>query len=455
LIKDLNAAIDTVHTSMASFSNTHTNEVGRVEYVPTHSFNVNTSHPLIASSQEYMLYKKYVSIHSEDRDIAKYPISSEFEIEMPEDITNISAIKLIQWTFPANYNTFSILNSNVFFAFTINNPYNPGANGVGDELAFRVFEALFYSKDTPYGFVIEEGFYNPTQIAIEMTNKMNASVTSKIQSYFAEKATMDVSWQASLDAFNQQGGYTRFVVVYNNVSCKLWFGNRADEFVLISETGSLTNNVSEKVCMGEKKHLPDASNWGLAGFLGLSRCNMPSVSGGKFTDFSTYDGKPVPRFYYGDVFPGDDGYWLLPYTHLEGSNVYWVEPVYKLNLMGDAFIYMELAGLNCIDETKPYNVSNFTLTTNQTNGVVNAAFAKLPVPSTPLSQWFDRDSVPYKFFYPPAERIRRLKIKLRYHNGQQVNFGVFNYSFTLEFTTMLPMILRDSRTSVYPQPVGR
>lgn len=73
---------------------------------------------------------------------------------------------------------------------------------------------------------------------------------------------------------------------------------------------------------------------------------------------------------------------------------------------------MEIGGQNCIDETKPYNVSRFTTETNQTNGVVNSSFAKIAVPTTPLSQWFDRDSVPYKYYYPPAERIRRLKLEL-------------------------------------------
>jgi hypothetical protein len=117
--------------------------------------------------------------------------------------------------------------------------------------------------------------------------------------------------------------------------------------------------------------------------------------------------------------------------------------------MGPAYIYMELDGQNCIDETAPYNVSPFTLTTNVTNGVVNSAFAKIPIPTTPIAQWFDRESLPYKFYYPPAERMRKLKIKLRYHDGQTVNFGVFNYSFTIEFTIQLPQILRKINSVTY------
>lgn len=416
-------------------------------------YNVNTSHPLIPSLQEYMFYNKYISIHSEDRDVVKYPNSSEFEIEMPEDMLNVSAIKLVQWTFPANYNTFSILNNNVLLAFSISNPYNPGANFVNNEYASRIFEALFTTQTKPYIFVIEEGFYNPIQMATELTNKMNASVTERITTYFTEKG-----WTDSLKKLNETGGYTRFVVVYNNVSCKLWFGNTADGFILLNELGLATNELTEIICFREKKHLPDSSNWGLTGFLGLPRCNTESVNSTDFigvADITRYNGIVVPRFYYGDVTSGDNGYWLLPNFDLSGSNVYWIEPPYKINLMGEAFIYMELAGQNCIDETKPFNISTFTLETNKTNGVVDAAFAKLPVPTTPISQWFDRDSVPYKYYYPPAERIRRLKIRLRYHNGQIVNFGVFNFSFMLQFTLMVPQILRESRSVVYPPPSGR
>jgi hypothetical protein len=73
----------------------------------------------------------------------------------------------------------------------------------------------------------------------------------------------------------------------------------------------------------------------------------------------------------------------------------------------------------------------------------------MAVPTTPISQWFDRDSLPYKFYYPPAERMRKFKVKIRYHNGELVNFGVFNYTFVIEFTLQLPQILRNTKTQTY------
>jgi hypothetical protein len=418
-------------------------------------FNVNTNHPLITNSQEYMYLKKFISIHSEDRDILKYKNSSFFEIELPEDLLNVASIRLLQWTFPANYNTFSLSNGNVLFTFKINNPYNPGANNLADEYSQRIFEALWMNYDTEYTFNIEDGFYNPSQMSTEMTNKLNATVSAKIRQYFTEKG-----WNDTLKEFNLNGGYNRFIVVYNSVSCKLWYGNNSDGFVITTESGVLTNVISEKACSNGRSRVPDSTSYGLPSYLGLSRLNTSSTSSNSSSSeinssLDTLNGITVPRFYYGDVGPGDGGFWLLPNLDFSGSQVHWIESPYKINLMGEAFIYMEIQGQNCIDETQPYNVSKFTLETNQTNGVVNAAFAKLAVPATPMSQWFDKESVPYKFYYPPAERIRKLSIKLRYHNGELVDFGVFNFSFMLEFTIMLPQILRETKSVVYPPPMGR
>lgn len=445
------------------------------------NFNVNTNHPLINSAQEYILYKKYVSIHSEDRDYLRFPISSEFEIDLPEDLLNVITLRLIDWSFPSNYSTFSPLNTNIAMTFKINNPYNPITNNVTDLLVEKIFECLYYLREQNFTLIIEEGFYNPIQMTTELTNKFNNIVTLNIQNYFTKQSTsttldpdpvintqLQNEYKEALRLFGLSGGYNNFVIVYNNVSQKIWFGNTCDQFTLTNSTQSTINIIADSLLCGEKNQLPDYSNWGLPGFLGLTRCDIESVNGqaetgtivtsiiNDISNISTYNGSVVPRFYYGDVFPGDNGYWLLPNAILTGSVVYWIESPLKINLMGPSHMYMEIEGQNCIDETSPYNISTYTLQTNKTNGVVNSAFAKIPIPTAPLSQWFDKESLPYKFYYPPAERLRRFKFKIRYHNGQLVNFGVFNFSFVIEFTLQLPQILRKSNSVMYsPFVAGR
>ena len=429
-------------------------------FTQSRNFNTNTSHPLIPSSQEYMYYKKYVSIHSEDRNILKYPSASEFEIELPEDLLNIVALGLVDWTFPSNYNTFANVSDNILMTFLINNPYNPNINGVTNILAVKTFECLFLSQTENFFIRICDGFYNPPQMVTELTNKFNEAVTTRLRAYFLLMSTtaplaQQADYITALNDLNSSGGYNNFVIVYNNVSQKIWFGNICDGFTLTNEIVLLKNTVSDSLNCVIKSSLPDFSQWGLPGFLGLSRCN--SVSDVSFNAVSAvnssyYNGQEVPRFFYGDVFPGDNGYWLLPNPALTNSNVQWVECPTKINFMGPSHFYMEIEGQNCIDETSPYNFSTFTTTTNSTNGTVNAAFAKIGIPTTPLTQWFDRDSLPYKFYYPPAERMRKLYFRIRYHNGQLVNFGEFNYSFLLEFTIQLPQLLRASNSVVYPPP---
>ena len=418
-------------------------------------YNTNQNHPLIPSSQQYLFYKKYVSIHSEDRDIIKYPNPSNFEIEMPEDLLNISTISLVNWTFPANYNTFSTVTGNTIMTFKINNPFNPATLNIYSPYYSAIFKALFLAKEENYTIEIETGFYNPDQMVTELTNKFNYAVSLRVKSFL--KDTTGEYYDAStfpdfLTNFEANGGYTSFIIVYNSVSQKIWFGNTTDGFELTNDTQFTKNIVRDNSYCGAKTLLPDFSNWGLPGNLGLSRCNTSSISGSQLennTNLETLNDVVTPRFYYGDVFAGDNGSWLLPNTSLPGSEVHWVEAVYKINLMGPAYFYIELEGQNCIDETSPYNVSSFTVQTNQTNGIVNSSFAKIAIPTTPISQWFDRLSLPYKEYIPPAERIRKLKFKIRYHNGQLVDFGVFDYSLMLEFVILQPTQAR-AYTNSFP-----
>jgi hypothetical protein len=297
-------------------------------------------------------------------------------------------------------------------------------------------------------------FYKDLDRLNELQNKFNEAVTKVIEIYMINNKLL-----SELEIFVSKGGYTRFVFVYNNVSQKIWFGNRADSFTLLNNKIFLLNAEGNQYLICKSSQVADFANWGLPANLGLTRCDVtskppPNVDHDCAKYSTTYKiCNNYIRFYYGDITIsssgiGDSGYWLIPAykfdttEFLKGAVVQFIECPYKINIFGPSHIYMEIARYNCIDETQPYNISKFTLTTNETNGIVNSAFAKIPVVSTPLSQYYDGPSNSYYFFDPPVERIRRLKFRFRYHNGELVNFGVFEYSFTLEFTILLPMINR-------------
>jgi len=402
--------------------------------------NVNTNHPLVHNAQDYLVYKKYISIHSEDRNIIKHPQSNTFEIELPEDYLNVSKMSLYSWNFPSNYDTFSLANGNITMTFKINKPYNPNENGLVDPLQSAIYEALFYHTNEDFTITIEEGFYNPTQMTVELTNRFNQVVTDYLVLYFESH-----SYHSLIPLLVEAGGYQQFTIVYNNVGQKIWFGNRSSGFILTNSTSLQVDFATTNLrnCINGNQSLPDYSNWGLPSNLGFVRCDQPSIATSNIN---------TVRFYYGDLFPGDGGYWLIPDPNLPNSQVHYTKAIYKINLMGNADFYMEISGYNCIDETSPFNLSNFTQQTNQTNSIVNGSFAKISITSTPLSQYYDKNFLPYKFFYPPAERIRKLIFKLRYHDGSPVEFGVFNFSFMLEFDLLLPQINRTLTTVNYILP---
>ena len=397
-----------------------------------------TNHPIIPNSNQYFYEKKFISFNSEDRDQYKFPNAAEFEVTLPQEYLNVASSRLYSWSFPANYNVFSVFTSNISMAFKFDNLYNPGEFGVSDILLEGIFAALYNNIDNEYIVVIETGFYNPDQMATELTNKFNESVTNYILTFFKNNET---KYAEAKSLFKQ---YIRFHIVYNSVTQKLWFGNTTDKFTLANDSISLyKSEVVDQVCI-RKNVLPQYSNWGLPAYLGFSRCAAHSFSADVYSenkivsDPSVSSEFKVPRFYYGDAISGsgDNGYWLLPGA--PDATVYFLQAPFKISFMGPAYIYMEIDGMNCIDETSPWNLSEFTAHTNKTNGTVNSSFAKIPVPTTPISQWFDSDMGPYKYWNPPAERISKLKFKFRYHNGQLVDFGQFNYSFMLEFNLLKP-----------------
>ena len=395
-------------------------------------YNTNQTHPLIPNSQEYIYYKKYVSVHSEDRDITKYPNASLFDIELPEDYLNVISIKLSNWIFPHCYYVFSNSYNNITMTFKITHAYNPGEFGLSNQIQEYIFEAIYNNQENEYIIQIEEGNYTPTQMATELTRKFNNAVSNYIISYYENNDP-----NSFIPSFISSGGYSQFVIAYNDVSKKFWFGNKSCVFEITNNSETLLNLKLNEPTQCVKNRLSDFSNYGLPGYLGLLRCNMDSQTI-ESTPLNINNGKP--RFYYGDVNNGDNGYWLQPDPLLIGSSVSFIEAPYVARLDFPSQLYIEIEGLNNLDETCPFSLNRFTMTHNLTNGIVNSSFAV--VPTSLESNYYDCCQGSYKLFFPPAERIRKLQIKVRFHNGILVDFNNCNYSFTLEFTLYNSQILR-------------
>lgn len=397
------------------------------------SYNLSSSHQIIPNAQQYMLHYKFVTINSDDRDITKYENSSEFEIDLPQDYVNVQTVKLNSWSFPNKYDVFSSSLNNVVFIFELA-PY------------YTASSSVYNAPTHTFTITIDGGSYTPSQMATELTNKMNYAVYTYVKTL---NGSADV--------------YTDFVVEYHEVNDKLWFGNKNSSFVLQNGSDDYgTNELNSNTDCLKRSNYEQYINWGLPYYLGFTREDKTSAT-------VTSDVK----MYY-----KSSSTWLS--STVVGGSPNYVVADYKLNVNGPSHFYVEIAGLNNMDETMPKKTIrvNEHLTqpketglckykdpsckkslkkndnTNESNGIVNSCFAKIPVPVKSDTDWFNTNSDSYMLYNPPAEKIRRLRIRIRYHNNMLVNFENFEFSFVLQLGIILPQ--NEKKYSIYiPESISK
>ena len=70
---------------------------------------------------KYVIDRKLLTVHSEDRDVTKWPNSNNFEILVPTSLHNVQSMRLIQSSFPTQMYLFSEYSQNTKFNITIQN----------------------------------------------------------------------------------------------------------------------------------------------------------------------------------------------------------------------------------------------------------------------------------------------------------------------------------------------
>jgi len=378
------------------------------------NFYSSTNHHIIPNSQQYMLQYKYVTINSDDRDIVKFPNASEFEIELPQDYVNVQTVKLSSYSFPRKFDVFSDLQNNTTFIFTVAPYYSDGST-------------TYLASSSVFTIHIENGTYTPQQMAQELTNKMNDAVSVYVK-------TLNSSAQV----------YNDFIVKYHEVNNNLCFGNKNSGFTI--NNGSAVYDqllVESNASCLKKSSYNQFLYWGLPYYLGFKKTNAPALS------FENKD-----KFYYLET-----PTWIQP--TVSGANSFVLKTDYNINLNGPSHFYMEIVGMNNIDETMPMTSQTSMATikelaktnTNDTNGIVNACFAKISTSQQPSPDWHTTNVDPYMLYNPPAEKIRRLRIRLRYHNNMPVNFNNYEFSFVLQMGLFMPQ--NERKYSVYvPETVA-
>jgi len=364
---------------------------------------LKNDHPLIPREQQFSIDRKLLTVHSEDRDISKWPNANHFELQLPQTYTNVETIALVEYNFPVYYETFSSQNQNTIISVNLDH-----IDGWGP-------------THPPLQVEIQPGFYTPTQLATEMENKLNQAVRNLPAAYLAT--------------------YDKFRVFYDEVRQKFLFGNTSDPFTIIYNRPESYDSAPCYACPPSIQPGQPATtskwcqytNWGLAYNLGFVKCQCgPNTS-------AAVQVEGDQKVYYVNSSTGSLGTTWLPIG--AGNTGYVLIPPNPPSLNGDSAMYMEIDKYNYEDEMKPYSENTNSGRNNDYNGIMNAAFAKIPILTKPtkivsmLEYQYGNEpedtAQGMSSFFPPLDKLSKLKFKFRYHDGTLVNFGGQNFSMTI------------------------
>lgn len=324
----------------------------------------------------YSIDSKILFIDSNDRDIAKWPNSSEFEINCPQVYTNVQSLNLLNIVLPN-----SIYNISDYLQ---NNKLAMDISGIGISI-----------------ITLEDGYYDVETLRSSLQNKINRTVSENL------------------------------VVAYNNVSRKYYFGHTNSHNHTRPNGNIVTHNVIDagffklifdkqldfsSSCVTNVNVYSQHSNWGLGYILGFDKKTYSS---------RTIDTSNNLTFDYGTT------------TWIATNNASVISSPYPHTLDSNENIYIELEKYNKCDDLKPYLSYNYN---NSNSGIVNSAFAKIPLHAANSgidTALLDNEiSSTVSYFKPPIEKIAKLKIKIRYHNNMLVNLQNASLSLSLSINQL-------------------
>ena len=189
------------------------------------SYNHGTQN-VCAGDQKYVIDRKLLTIHSEDRDITKWSNSNNFEILVPTPLHNVQSMRLIQSSFPTQMYLFSEYNQNTKFTIT--------------------------TLGIKYTITIRDGNYTKETIVAEIMYLLNnAGISGAI-----------------------------FNVFFNNPQSRLCIGCNL-QFTINADEAILYNNCPDHIVF------KNYTNWGLPYNLGFDK--NAYISAVLTSDFTLYD----------------------------------------------------------------------------------------------------------------------------------------------------------------------
>ena len=229
-------------------------------------------------------------------------------------------------------------------------------------------------------------FYNISEQL--RTNKMiiefNGSHVITLEDGYYNYTQLQIALETELQAIQSE---SVFEVSYNSITRKFTFLNDSNQFIFRFD---LPNSYDCSKTNYKTDVYAQHSNWGLGYILGF--------------DKKKYTSNP--------------------------SSINIVSPN-PSDLEDNKCIYIELEKYNKCDEIKPFLYYNYN---NANSGIVNSAFAKIPIYPFQDNKGLVNDGYfeNISYYQPPIDKIAKFKLKFRYHNGMLVDFHNFNVSLSLE-----------------------
>ena len=314
--------------------------------------------------------KRILTIHSEDRDINKWPNPSEFEVILPDSYTNVKEINLLNFT-----NT--------------NNFYN-----ISEKLLNN------YLQVNGNTYIIPDGFYNPDQLAFALTQILENEA---------------------------------IYVLYDKVKFKFLFLSEYSfniDFESIIHTDKICENKNQFI--NPQKIADQYSHWGIGYNLGFITKNIIHSSSNSVIDsdvqplnivniintssnINNVNGLPSDidncHFIYSDTT-----------IDLNINNTIYME-IDKFNNADEIVPYQYRSNyLYCNDYNSKISsyFAKILLNSENTNNISVASHTE--------------DYITFGSFVcdNSIDRLMKLKFKFRYHNGTLVDFQNKNFNFTLQ-----------------------
>ena len=247
--------------------------------------------------------------------------------------------------------------------------------------------------------------------------------------------------------------FNHFKLFYDKIQNKTIFGcNIASFEVLLDFTKYYSSEALEMAniktrsgdtctaCDTNKVIRIDYINWGLPIYMGFS---------GKEHLVPFSQTEQLPTYYAYDKDNNSTSY--TPFQratsgNFSTSNIYILTPCNKLNIQGELYYYMEIDGINMIDELLPYNNNAYAVTNGTSTGVISSIFAKRSVVST-ITEQYKEGKGEEKTFTPALRRINKVSVRIRYHDGREPNFGSTPLDFTLKLTCQKNQIARSANSA--------